>query len=162
MSAVDVTSLLESARKQPRPEFVAAHRGLYLTVAENADQLGPSFATVHLDSRPRLTHLGHSFEVLEIAKAPGNPYPDRISLGRARNCDLVVRHSSVSKLHAYFRPADGGFELIDLGSQNGTSINGKCLLPNSADWVEVDDVLLFGAVTAKIVDGERLYRLLQI
>jgi hypothetical protein len=156
---MDLKALAQLAREQSRTEFIAARPNLYLTVAENADQLGPSFSTVHLSSsRPATAAPGPSFELLEIVKRPGNPYPDRISLGRAKNCDLVVRHSSVSKLHAYFRSGESGLELIDLGSQNGTSINGRCLLPNAPEWLEVDDVLLIGAVTGKILDADALHR----
>jgi hypothetical protein len=58
--------------------------------------------------------------------------PDRISLGRARNCDIVLRDPSVSKLHAHFRVKDDGkFDLVDRLSENGTEINGARLLPTS-------------------------------
>jgi FHA domain len=163
MSAVDVKVLAQLARKQTRTEFAAMHRKLYLAVAESAEQLGPSFATVLLHASPAVTTApGSHFDLLEISKAPGNPYPDRISIGRARNCDLVIRHSSVSKLHGHFRVAeDGGLELVDLGSPNGTAINGRCLLPNTPEWIEAGDMVLIGAVTGKIVDAETLYGMLQ-
>ena len=69
-------------------------------------------------------------EVLAVVKAPGNPYPDRVSVGRARNCDVVMRDPSVSKLHAHFRVGGPKLELVDIDSQNGTRVNGRALAPH--------------------------------
>jgi hypothetical protein len=98
------------------------------------------------------------FEVRIIGKAPENPYPDRISVGRAPNRDVVLRDATVSKLHAYFlvRPG-GGFELLDLGAPNGTYLNGLSLPPNEARPVAVGDVVQFGRVECDVVDAGLLH-----
>lgn len=44
------------------------------------------------------------------------------SLGRALDNDIVVNHSSVSRHHASIVSSNGGFELRDLNSQNGTFV----------------------------------------
>lgn len=51
---------------------------------------------------------------------------DELVIGRdAHEADLVVEHSTrVSRRHALVRPAGRGFELVDLGSANGTTLNG--------------------------------------
>jgi hypothetical protein len=97
--------------------------------------------------------------ILPIAKAQGNPYPDRISVGRARNCDVNIRDPSVSKLHAHFKVKPGGFELVDLESQNGTCVNGQPLASNRGETVSSGDVLLFGGVTCKLLNAGLLYDL---
>ncbi len=43
-------------------------------------------------------------------------------LGRALDNDIVVSHSSVSRHHASIEAVNGGFELRDLQSQNGTFV----------------------------------------
>jgi pSer/pThr/pTyr-binding forkhead associated (FHA) protein len=43
-------------------------------------------------------------------------------LGRALDNDIVVSHSSVSRHHASIEAVDGGFEVRDLQSQNGTFV----------------------------------------
>ncbi len=48
------------------------------------------------------------FEVRWIAKSEDSPYSDRFSVGRARNCDIVLRYASISKLHAHFRSLPAG------------------------------------------------------
>jgi hypothetical protein len=98
-------------------------------------------------------------------KAPGHPYPDRVSLGRARNCDLVLRDASISKLHAHFRrTAEGAqvFDLVDCCSQNGTRLNDKALEANQPTGVKTGDRMVFGRVPAKLLDAPALYEVLQI
>jgi hypothetical protein len=47
------------------------------------------------------------------------------ALGRAEDADLQLPHPSVSRQHAQIhRDRGGGFSVSDLGSQNGTLING--------------------------------------
>jgi FHA domain len=51
-----------------------------------------------------------------------------ITLGRSRACDCVLDDPSVSRRHAELR-RDGGLWLLrDLGSRNGTRVNGARLL----------------------------------
>jgi two-component system response regulator GlrR len=45
-------------------------------------------------------------------------------VGSAENCDLVVRSPEVSRLHAAFEVRDDGVWVRDLGSRNGTWVNG--------------------------------------
>jgi ABC transport system ATP-binding/permease protein len=48
-----------------------------------------------------------------------------IRIGRDDVNDIVLDELSVSRKHAEVRPADGGFEVVDLGSTNGTFHNGR-------------------------------------
>src|ERR1700676_1584267 len=65
---------------------------------------------------------------IEIAK-------DLLVVGRKEDCDIRLEHKSVSKLHCIFVKTDGLLLLRDLGSTNGTRVNGQrvrraALLPN--------------------------------
>jgi pSer/pThr/pTyr-binding forkhead associated (FHA) protein len=56
-------------------------------------------------------------------------------VGRQEACDLRLEHKSVSKLHCVIVKTDGLLFLRDLGSTNGTRVNGQrvrraALLPN--------------------------------
>ena len=60
---------------------------------------------------------------------------DLIVVGRKEDCDLRLEHKSVSKLHCIIVRTDGLLLLRDLGSTNGTRVNGTrvrraALLPN--------------------------------
>jgi hypothetical protein len=54
--------------------------------------------------------------------APGDAGP--VLIGRSRRCDFVIRDPSVSRRHALLIRGDDGWTLYDLGSTNGTRING--------------------------------------
>jgi len=49
-----------------------------------------------------------------------------LRIGRAPDNDLVLGDLLVSRYHAELRRTqNGGFEIADLGSQNGTFVNGR-------------------------------------
>lgn len=50
---------------------------------------------------------------------------DGCTLGRATSCDVVVPRPLVSRLHARVEWVDGHFQLRDLGSVNGSWVNGQ-------------------------------------
>lgn len=47
-----------------------------------------------------------------------------LTLGRSPHCDYVVGDRTVSARHAELRRTTGGWALRDLGSRNGTRVNG--------------------------------------
>ena len=60
---------------------------------------------------------------------------DLIVIGRKEDCDVRLEHKSVSKMHCVIVKTDGLLLLRDLGSTNGTRVNGQrvrraALLPN--------------------------------
>ncbi len=50
--------------------------------------------------------------------------PSRV-LGRGPQSDLLLRDDTLSEPHAVFEFADGAFRVRDLGSTNGTHVNGS-------------------------------------
>jgi pSer/pThr/pTyr-binding forkhead associated (FHA) protein len=48
-----------------------------------------------------------------------------VVLGRVKGVDWILRSSSVSRRHARLEPVEDGWELVDLGSSNGTSLGGR-------------------------------------
>ena len=53
------------------------------------------------------------------------PLRDGLRIGRADDNDLVLRDGRISRAHARIVEADGGFAVEDLGSSNGTYVDGK-------------------------------------
>lgn len=49
---------------------------------------------------------------------------ERITIGRSRENDVFLPDQWLSRHHAEIRMKDGGFFLVDLGSKNGTLLNG--------------------------------------
>ncbi|MFJ3492432.1 FHA domain-containing protein [Streptomyces sp. NPDC086091] len=81
------------------------------------------------------------------------PLPARtVRIGRAPDNDLVVDDLVVSRHHAELRAlADGGYEIADLGSHNGTYLNG---LPVTAAPVGPGDVVGIGHSAFCLVGDE--------
>jgi hypothetical protein len=50
--------------------------------------------------------------------------PAGVTLGRGRQCDVVLKDPNVSRQHAEIRPRGGSWVLTDLGSTNGSELNG--------------------------------------
>ncbi|MBN2055329.1 FHA domain-containing protein [bacterium] len=91
--------------------------------------------------QPRLTPLDRTDASGEIMlRTPG----DIIVIGRAPDCDLVLRHPSVSKHHAKLHWDIVGVALYDLGSTNGTRRNGSRL--TESEYLRDGDEVSAGAV----------------
>jgi len=50
---------------------------------------------------------------------------DMTVIGRTADCDATIDHKSVSKLHCVLVKTDGLILIRDLGSTNGTRVNGQ-------------------------------------
>ena len=150
-----------------RDSFVNHHAGLHLLKPPSPDKDGAfAYQTMRVDAKLDPTHIVPSdcdWQWTPVRKKPGNPYPTRISVGRALNCDIVLRFAMVSKLHAHFTTTpDGGIRLVDLGSANGTSINGEPLTSATAVALGAGDEISFGGLECRIVDAMGLFELVGV
>ena len=50
-----------------------------------------------------------------------------VTLGRSRECDIVLKDPNVSRQHAEVRPRGGSWVVADLGSTNGLRVNGRSI-----------------------------------
>jgi FhaA, N-terminal domain/FHA domain len=50
--------------------------------------------------------------------------PAGVTIGRSRECDIVLNDPNISRQHADIRPRGGSWVLTDLGSTNGSCLNG--------------------------------------
>jgi hypothetical protein len=150
-------ALEHEARGATEAEFLAAHPHPFLVFDAPDDEDELQFMT-ELGNAPRARR---AVVVAAIQKRGESPFADRISVGRARNSDVVIRHASVSKLHAHFRNADDAMTLTDVGSHNGTRVESAALVPHRAERVRPGMTLQFGAVPARMVDAKRAFELLR-
>ena len=88
------------------------------------------------------------YHVLPLRKRTDDAtFIDRISLGRATNKDIVLRHQTVSKFHCWFEMGDTGELCVaDSDSTNGSTLNGRQLPARELTKVEPGDHLRFGSV----------------
>jgi predicted component of type VI protein secretion system len=74
---------------------------------------------------------------------------ERVVLGRSRDCDIRVNDLNVSRRHAEIREQGDRWILVDLGSTNGTLLNGKKI---DREQLSGGDTITLGST--EIVFGE--------
>jgi ABC-type multidrug transport system ATPase subunit/uncharacterized membrane protein YuzA (DUF378 family) len=73
-------------------------------------------------------------------------------IGRVPDNDLVLRDLEVSRNHAELRKSPtGSYEIVDLGSHNGTFVNGQRI---SRQLLTEQDIVSIGHSTFRLADGE--------
>ena len=77
-----------------------------------------------------------------------------VVVGRGDACDLVVPHNSVSRTHCKIEFREGIFYITDLGSSNGTFIDGERLAPNKRSIIKSSSILVLGTIDCEIGDSE--------
>jgi pSer/pThr/pTyr-binding forkhead associated (FHA) protein len=89
---------------------------------------------------------------LTTSEGTEHPLEDSLTVGRSEDCDITLPSSKVSRQHARFQYSDGGVTVEDLGSSNGTRLNGRAIAGVQAlmdgDQVVIDRFTL----TLNIVD----------
>jgi hypothetical protein len=75
--------------------------------------------------------------------------PAGATIGRSRECDIVLEDSNVSRKHAEVRPgSQGRWTIADLGSTNGIRVNGRTVPAGQAQPLAAGDHLTLGTVDA--------------
>ncbi|OGQ90247.1 MAG: hypothetical protein A2289_20100 [Deltaproteobacteria bacterium RIFOXYA12_FULL_58_15] len=159
-------------RKQTRQEFAKANPHLFLLMQRPEQEKGTwTFKTLTLsmkgakiakfaaDEDIRLLPEIAEFDVFPVVKAADSPWPERISVGRARNNDIVLPDSSVSKLHAHFITENDRYCVVDANSHNGTTINEHKLESGKVTDVNVGDCITFGRSMVRLLLATDLYDL---
>jgi hypothetical protein len=99
---------------------------------DSAQRLGFSSGSALLEV------LGDSGEVKERISLANSP----VTVGRLSNNDIVLGDANVSRRHAEFRTEGGHWVLTDLGSTNGSLVNGR---PVTEQSLHDADRLTFGS-----------------
>ncbi len=91
---------------------------------------------------------------LRVQPAQGDPFDlpldrEEIVVGRASDCDLTVEDRYMSRHHARVFKRDGDWWLEDLGSRNGTLLNGEAL-SDARKIAAGDEVALSGSALSLI------------
>jgi hypothetical protein len=99
-------------------------------------------------ARLRQWCLGHQGRRTRATPSEGLRLPlDLVSdrplvLGRSQHCDVVLKHDTVSRKHAEIRRHHDSWSVRDLGSCNGTWIDGRRM--SHAESVHRGDQILLG------------------
>lgn len=159
-------------RRVGQDELIRAHRHPWLVIlpGESPQDFGDKKAVTGFRTQPMSIARLRSPDEDErdavgwahpVEKAAQSPYRDRISVGRARNNDISIRDSSISKVQANFsRSGEGELTLTDAGSTNGTFVNGVRLAPGQSLVVRDGDQIRFGQVPTLFLETRALCQVL--
>ncbi len=87
----------------------------------------------------------------------GSRWPVRgepITLGRAQDCELVLPERQISRYHARIEQDEAGFIIRDLGSKNGTFVNGEAVRGQPCRLRDGDEIQLADVLQMGFVSGE--------
>ena len=162
----EIRDYLTLAQSTSASEFVARSNAFFLVKRPRKHAI-PLPAPSSIAYATQLTKIeidpfASEWQVFPVKKREGNPYPERISIGRATNCDIVIRLPSISKVHAHIlKDGDASYKLADNEAANATFVNGRKVLGKAAMPVKVRDTIAFGTFELEFVDAQRLYHILR-
>ena len=155
---VPFTLCLRSARQKLQGmEQEFAYASWLPALYQNPCELPPSWSKMTKIDRTNLTTLKQKIEIKIFNEAqlistiPLNK--DRITIGRADDCDIHFDRSSVSRQHAAIEKVGSSYQIIDLGSRKGTLLNGTPITAhtpyklNHQDTIEISRYLLEISIT---------------
>jgi hypothetical protein len=114
-------------------------------------------------TQPKALKLLGKSEVVFLKKTDRNPFANMVTLGRARNNDLILPLPTISKVHAIFTRAPTGWTVTDQRSTNGIVVDDSQLQPGA--WAPVNDgsvVRLGPVVTMKFFTPSGLFGFLSL
>ena len=136
----------EGPREKGAPQDTSGQTRIFRTEETGGGQQG----TAAISANEARRH-GLAREIVEVVMEDGTyPLEGRgpWTVGRSQECDIVVSDPNVSRKHARLSRADNGFVVEDLGSTNGTLLDGA---PIDRERIESGDELTFGQTTARFV-----------
>ena len=86
-------------------------------------------------------------------KVLGSMVASGVVIGRSpRNATLLIDDKTLSRAHArLYEGSDGALYVEDLGTTNGTRVNGRLLQPGRAEPLRRGDTVQFGEVTLRLI-----------
>jgi len=101
--------------------------------------------------------------IVPLRKSHGNAFNMMITMGRAKNNDLVIPDQRVSKFHVYFRNVGDEWRITDANSTNGTSVDGVNLetTQQSVTLRSNSRIVLSEAIEVLFLEPADVYAMLQ-
>src|SRR5262249_55961303 len=101
--------------------------------------------------------LQTDFVLYPLTKKPGASFPDRITVGRTPNNDLVIAETSISRFHAYVRREGNQWVVADAGSKNGSWLDGDALVARKERPLASHATVRLGDVDLIFYTAEELF-----
>jgi predicted component of type VI protein secretion system len=136
----------DGPREKGAPQDTSGQTRIFRTEESTGGEQGT--AAISADEARR---HGLAREIVELALGDQlHPLEGRgpWAIGRSQDSDIVINDPNVSRRHARISRADNGFVVEDLGSTNGTLLDGA---PIDRERIEGGDELTFGQTTARFI-----------
>jgi hypothetical protein len=138
----------DGPREKGAPQDTSGQTRIFRTEESTGGEIDQGTAAISADEARR---HGLAREIVELAIGD-EKYPlegrGPWSVGRSQENDIVISDPNVSRKHARISRADNGFVVEDLGSTNGTLLDGA---PIDRERIEGGDELTFGQSTARFI-----------
>ena len=141
-----LTGPADGPREKGAPEDTSGQTRIFRTERTSEEGQGTAAISAEEAKQHRLARevsevvVGDRTHSLE-GRGPWN-------VGRSEENDIVISDPNVSRRHARLSRSDNGFVVEDLGSTNGTLLDGA---PIDRERIESGDELTFGGITARFV-----------
>ena len=138
----------DGPREKGAPQDTSGQTRIFRTEESSGGEIDQGTATISADEARR---HGLAREIVELVlEDETHPLEGRgpWSVGRSQENDIVINDPNVSRKHARISRADNGFVVEDLGSTNGTMLDGA---PIDRERIEGGDELTFGQSKARFI-----------
>ena len=149
MAAPNANVWIDLLRELGEKGFVKKHPGWFLLSTDDAE-VSTFGTTLTVDPnaprKPRARGLAVHWVHAEVG--------DLVTVGRSPECNIRFPHPSISKLHARLDTGRGRLTVTDLGSHNGTWLNGEVVKANKARELASRDRVHFGSVQTIVLTSK--------
>ena len=138
----------DGPREKGAPQDTSGQTRIFRTEESTGGEMDQGTAAISADEARR---HGLAREIVELVlEDETHPLEGRgpWSVGRSQENDIVINDPNVSRKHARISRADNGFVVEDLGSTNGTMLDGA---PIDRERIEGGDELTFGQSKARFI-----------
>ena len=138
----------DGPREKGAPQDTSGQTRIFRTEESTGGEIDQGTAAISADEARR---HGLAREIVEVVLGDEkHPLEGRgpWTVGRSQESDIVINDPNVSRKHARISRADNGFIVEDLGSTNGTLLDGA---PIDRERIEGGDELTFGQSTARFI-----------
>ncbi|MDX2019977.1 MAG: FHA domain-containing protein [Deltaproteobacteria bacterium] len=140
------SQLKETLKKQGRASYEKLYPDPFLVFLGLAGQLD-----AHVSAEATTVAVPNA-DVLEVNSLVGRVFflatngrgGTNVTVGRDAQNDVAIPEYSISKRHCEFLLEAGHISLRDVGSTNGTEVNGSRLVPGQAHKLVAGDMIMMG------------------
>ena len=168
ISTVSMTQLAEQLRQWGKEKFAQQYPNPFLVlVFEPPEEDDFDEESTVQTKQTDLSQLSGQVaeptgkRVIFIAQGRRPTDGERLVVGRQAGCEIIIDARKVSREHAAFIFRNGRWYVEDLGSANGTRVNGNKLPPSSPHLLKSGDMLAFWQYLFQFVEPSAFMALLQ-